>query len=293
MSTQIKETKRRILSVRQLRHVATAMQKVATARLNTGKQALARSTSYTGALLEIAGALEQYYGKNPAAEDTGTSPCFIIFGSERGLCGSFNSDIADHLASYISANSITRAEAIVVGKTMSRKIKRVSGLVVSRIIPQPTLHDIDAMIEPLCEELLHKFYSGSVSGIYLVFSRFVNGSLQTPVSARLLPFETAGFAATFPQPETVFQPASVRGRFIFEPSPHEIISEMIPEIARQLTAEAFINSVCSENASRQTAMGRAAENAGAMLSDLMKTYRRMRQESITNDMMELVTGSLS
>jgi len=202
----------------------------------------------------------------------------LSFGSDRGLCGAYNSSLGNEIERFIRKNAARTVKLFVMGKVITRRLRR-RGRHVDGIFPQPSSTERAAAIARISSFVTGSFEKGSLDEVYLLYAKLVSGLRQRPVVERLLPLV----------------PDKGRGRAVqdatFEPAARILIARLLPEVVRQSVELAFLNSIAAENAARQTAMTRASENAGDMLRDLMQTYSRLRQENITEEIIELAGGA--
>lgn len=294
MSVELRETRRRISSTQQIAKVSSALQKIAAARLTKDKKAVAASNGYMQNVLDLMNTLMKehsglgssplYTAKNPSA------PAGIIFfGSGSGLCGGFNSKMISEFEDFLGARKFSSFQLITVGKVIARKAVRM-GFPVARQFPQPPLDKRGAMVIDLANYVKDAFLAGSFSEVYVVYTRFVSVLNRLPTIFNLLPLTGTSFTELIPkntEEASVTTPPLSVSTSLFEPDASTIFELLIPEFLRQIIDDAFLNSMASEDASRQEAMIRASENAKNMLSSLMLTYSRLRQELITTEMLEI------
>lgn len=279
MSLELQQVRRRISTARQVRQVTSALQKVSTARLANDRRAMERSRQYTRRLYQVMRevALEAPDADCPLAmPSTGPMTALIVFGSDRGLCGGYNRVLTDAMHDFLTRSAGGRVRLVIVGRVIARRVRRLS-LEVFRFFPQPSRSARAEAIASIASIATESFLKDRCSEVRLLYMRFISGLRQTPVFEQVLPVELKS--------ERGAPPISA-----FEPEPRAILAGLLPQCVRQSVDHAFLNSVASENAARQAAMSRASENASSLLSDLMMSYRRLRQQSITGEMLELMGG---
>ena len=292
MSVELREVKRRISSTRQIRKVTTALRNVASARMTRDRSAVGRAGQYVRALGDVLGTLVQTVDEpeHPflVPRDGGDTALFV-FGSDRGLCGGFNTGLMGELEVFLAGHDRSRVRFLVMGQVIRRRMRH-RGLDVEHFCSQPAAAAARAAGErgAIPDEVLEMaaraargYRAGRFREVYMLYSRFENALRQEAVVERLLPL---GFTD---------QPAGQALLTICEPRPEALLDELLPELLERRVEMAFLNSTASENAERQSAMSRASENAQDIIRDLSGTYRRLRQESITTEVLELVGGKLS
>jgi F-type H+-transporting ATPase subunit gamma len=217
----------------------------------------------------------------------------VIFGSDRGLCGGFNSGLIEEAERFAEQRPSRPLGVVSVGKVVNRKAHR-AGFAVDRFYRQPPRTGQQALVEDILEWVTAAFTGGGYAEVHLLYARYVSALRQVTTVERLLP---AGVPSSLPAPAATVgpggkPPGGPARSPVFEPSPNAMLALLLPEILKRSVQRALLHSVASENAARQTAMLRATENADAILSDLVRRYRRTRQESITREMLELAGGGL-
>ncbi|MCX7591409.1 MAG: F0F1 ATP synthase subunit gamma, partial [Kiritimatiellae bacterium] len=271
MPIQIQHVKRRMRSIGQIQKVTGALQKVSSARFVLDRRALMTGLRYAEELSRVLRLLltaEESVRAGPpqSSSQKGEGTAILCFGSERGLCGGFNTALVEELARFLEQHRGEKIHVTVVGTMLARKLRR-AGLAVDGVIPQPLREKRVALLESMAAELLNEFSAGRYREIHLLFMRFVSAFRQIPTVTRLLP----------PVLEGPTEPKMVSCSY--EPSAGEIVFHLLPEYVRQLVTMAFLHSATSENAARQSAMNRATTNAGELLAALRLAYTRLRQES--------------
>jgi F-type H+-transporting ATPase subunit gamma len=133
------------------------------------------------------------------------------------------------------------------------------------------------------------FLEGTYSRVFVLFTRFFSMLKQSPTVEQILPVPL--LSNEFPWDPDSKTRHTTQACDLFEPEPQTIALRLLHEYFEQAVRRNFLNSFASENAARHSAMSRASDNAGDMLDNLMATYWRLRQESITTEITELARGS--
>ena len=282
MSIEIKEIKQRIGSTREIQKVTAALQRVASARLGREKRDIAAFRRYAEAfarLLRTVAAASATMDHPILNRKGGEATLLVVFGADRGLCGGFNSMLTEEMKTFVTRERYAPVEVLAVGRVVARRAARLE-LTVRDAVDQPLTANRTDFLDALVKQLLDGYLTGAFKAIHLLYVQFLSGLRQMPVVDQILPFQ--------------LEAASSVGRSVtsFEPEPVDILAGLLPEFIRVSVENAFRNSMASENAARQAAMSRASENAGELIDDLTKTYSRLRQESVTTEMLELVAGGM-
>jgi F-type H+-transporting ATPase subunit gamma len=295
MPTELREIKQRIGSTRQIRRVTSTLQRVAAARLARDRRAIGSAEAYLERLRTILGtvmaAAPQARHPLMAAREGGAA-CLAVFGAERGLCGGFTTGLMDEIARFAAASRRAgrTMRLVAMGKVVDRRARRAE-YAMARFFPQarvsyvtpdagaggpalPGAEDVGAMTAFVTKA----FLDGTFNEVHVLYARFLSALSQKPVVERLLP------AVPPARPSPRFRAA------LLEPRAERILDRILPEYVAQRLYAAFLNSLGSENAARQIAMSRATENAGELLEELVIGFRRLRQDTITAEMLELFGG---
>jgi F-type H+-transporting ATPase subunit gamma len=188
--------------------------------------------------------------------------------------------------------SIGRAEGkenlslIVVGE-IPRKRAQALGFKIDASYRLQPLDKRSEMIDELVGRLSQGFTSGAYGSAMMIYTHFVSPIDKEALVRNLLPMSALNMLA---ESTTTASGPDVFNTAIYDPSPSELVKVLVPEVLRQAVDYAYLHSICSEEAFRQEAMMRAADNAQEMLRDLKLSYSRLRQEDITTEMLEIASA---
>ena len=165
---------------------------------------------------------------------------------------------------------------------MGRKLKRlnINPLIV---FGQPLANDTKFYGKQIFDWIHSEFKSGKYSKIEIIYSKYENPVKQDIVKKSILPIDKSYF-------NDLSYDRVAAESFIFEPSAESIFLTLLPNLAKEIYVDAIINSFASESANRMAAMARANENSSEMLGDMNKKYRSLRQQNITTEMLEIISG---
>ena len=285
MSVELRDVKRRISSTRRIRQMTSAMQKVSSARLAHDRRSMEHSRHYTERIVQLLRVLCFATGDadHPflSRRHTGRGTLVLVFGSDRGLCGGYNRALIDAFDRFRRARTeTTPVTAVTVGRIPARRLNRL-GVRVERTVPQPTRAARAETLDRLAADVMEGYDHRRYADVHVLYTRFATALHQVPVTERVL---SVTCESAKPGP---FRAA------LFEPAAGVILERLLPEYVRQLIDHAFLNALASEDAARQQAMARASENAGELLRDLSRRYSRLRQETITTEMLEIAGAGVN
>jgi len=285
----IKEIRNRIGSVTNTRKITSAMKMVSAAKLRKAQNAVTQMQPYAEKLKEI---LQNVSAGLDSAEDNVFAEkrdvkkiLIVTIASSGGLCGGFNSYVVKEAIALASTKYKDLYEAgnvdfIAVGKKVSDMFKS------RRIATVSTFHEVYdeftyESIANFAQGLMDSFANKKYDSIEIVYNRFENAAMQVPTAEQYLPVE-----------EKVEESGSTSNvDYIFEPSKEEIVMDLIPKSLKIQVYSALLNSVAGEHGARMTAMHKATDNATDLLKALKLEYNKARQASITNEILEIVSGA--
>ncbi len=281
------EIRRRIRSVKNIGQVTRAMEAVAAARMRKAQRQVLATRPYAEQAREVL----SYIARLP---DTDTDLNALIQGravnrvgillitADRGLAGGFNSNILRTLAAFMrkQRQQGREVEVVTIGKKGRDWLLRYDPVVraeFSDMPESPSARDVRGV----AELLVNDFTSGHFDEVHVIYTDFINTMRQEPVVHKLLPIEPA-------EPTVSMAPD-----YIFEPSPEAVLNQVLYGFTEVQILQALYESTASEHSARMVAMRNATDAAEELVDDLGLTYNKMRQESITNELMDIIGGSVS
>ena len=283
MATTLSDIKRRINTTTQIRKVTGTLQKVASAKLAQDLRRISNANVYFHSicrLLRLAdSALPTDTPPHPLmTPQEGNTIALIVFGSDRGLCGAFNTLLMNEVRNFIKSRADKRVHLLLRGKVVYRRALRLKMTPIERIAEAS---EIDSRV--IADFSEHRF-----SEVHMLYWDYVTGFTQNVVVEQVLPTPFTRNKALLPGAPLTSH--SRYGAEMIEPDPITLVEALLPEYVRCSVHNGFYNSLVTENAQRRASMTRATDNAGEMLGELKKTYSRLRQENITTEMLEIVAG---
>jgi F-type H+-transporting ATPase subunit gamma len=287
----VQDIKRRIRSVRNTRKITRAMELVAAAKLRRAQARIEAMRPYADRMTELmAGtarastSLRQF----PLLQrrDVGTALVIPLTG-DRGLAGAFNAQV---LREAFAVERRLRAEGVEVRFGVSGK-KGASTLRFRRyevarawtgFSDRPEYHDAQAIAHHAAE----LYANGEVDSVRIVYNHFESALVQRVVDAEILPIPEQALEREEDERE-----AALRGDFIYEPEPEQILARLLPVYVETEIYRALLESAASEQGARMTAMRNASKNAGELIDNLTLQMNRARQAEITQEILEVVAGA--
>lgn len=278
----LKEIRIRISSVESTKQITSAMKLVAASKLKKATDAITTMRPYAEKLEEILQDLSSSSDNdgNVYGEQRNEDRVLIVpIASNRGLCGAFNTNIVKRSLQLIEEEyKGADISFFTVGRKVSEHFTNHGFNVIST--HDEVWNNLNwEYVIPIAEELLTAFKEGEFDKIVLVYNQFKNAGTQIVMSEQFLPVVP------------VESDSNINSDYIMEPSKEVIINELIPKTLKTQFYKALLDSLASEHGARMTAMHMATDNATNLINDLKLTYNKARQAAITNEIIEIVSGS--
>jgi len=287
-----REVKLRIQSIRNIAQVTRALQAVSASKVQKAMQAMYATRPYATKAWQVLTHIAAQPGRDMlhpllASRKKIEKVLVVMISGDRGLAGAYNSNIVRFVTQQFGNYPIPVQYITVGRKGRDLMIRRRRKIVAefSNLPAAPSFADISAIGRMAVDE----FLSGRVDEVYLVYTDFVNMVRQVATLKKLLPLEfltTEGRVQDFALAER--GPAAA---YIYEPGQVEILDEIIPRFTALQVYQAILESQASEHAARMIAMRSATDNALELIDGLQLKYNKVRQQAITNDILDIVGGA--
>jgi F-type H+-transporting ATPase subunit gamma len=283
MASGLNKTKRRITSIKNTEKITKAMELIATVKLKQFKNASERESLYAREFESLMGELFAHdvgTASHYAKANEGVQPClFIVISSDLGLCGSYNSDMFRFVTKTVKPTDVIAPLGLKAVRHFAHDPVYKN---INHDFEKLTLASLDmAMIQALCLKLKNDFNERKYQRIYVLFTKYVNSLTFTPVRFQLLPVQ---IRVKHWDHEEYCPP-------LFDESPRALIHRFMPDYLSSVFYDRLTDSQLSEQASRRTAMDNANDNADDLLDKLQIEYNKARQNAITQEITEVVSGS--
>lgn len=281
----LKEVRNRIASVSSTQQITSAMKMVSAAKFRRAQTAIIGMRPYAAQLGEIVEDIDTGDGvQTPYHEQRKlNNVLLIVVTSNKGLCGAFNSNVIkqaqariDH---YVSEEPATLT-LITIGKRGSEHFARRHDCIAGTYDDMLDNATFDAVAN-LADQIMDQFVGKRYDRVEIVYNQFKNSLVQILSTEQFLPIA----------PKTATGKAIVANNYIYEPSKQDILREMIPLTLRSQFYRIILDSLAAEHGARMNAMQKATDNATELLKDLRLSYNKARQAAITNEIIEIVSGS--
>ena len=292
----LKEVKNRISSVKSTRQITSAMKMVASAKLHKAQGRIENMLPYQQKLNEI---LPNFLRTDATFESpytdvrTVSKVAIVAFSSNSSLCGAYNSNVAKMLERTLADYQSLGKENILiypVGKKVEEAVKKLG------YTPQGSyqvMADKPSYVEAyeLAGRLMEAFVEKRIDHVELIYHHFKSMGTQVLLRENYLPIDLAQVAGEAAEGVSA-DSRSFNNDYIVEPSVGQLIAELLPKVLSQKIFTVLLDSNASEHAARTLAMQTATDNANELIQDLTKQYNKSRQQAITNELLDIIGGSL-
>ena len=282
----LKEVKGRIATVNNTRKITSAMKMVASAKLHKAQGAITNMLPYErrlhGLLTNLLGGSEVLVWNTPREVKR---IALVVFSSNSSLCGGFNANVIKHATQWLDEYQALGKDNILlypVGKKVADALSKMGYAIqgnFQHLADKPSF----AEAAELAQGLMNLFTRGEVDRVELLYNHFKSTASQILTREVYLPMQTSG--------------NTIEGKedmdYILEPSREELLATLLPKVLRMKLYTVLLDSNASEHAARTMAMQIATDNADDLLQELTLMYNKTRQQAITNELLDIVGGSMA
>ena len=294
----LKEVKTRINSVKSTRKITSAMKMVASAKLHKAQGAIENMLPYQKKLNKI---LTNFLSadlpiESPYVQEREVKRvAIVVFSSNTSLCGAFNANVIKMMMQTIGEFRTLGQDNILIfpiGKKVDEAAKRMG------FKPQevsPTLSDKPTYQEAaeLAHRLMDMYVAGEVDRVEIIYHHFKSMGVQILLRETYLPIDMTNVVSEEDRMnKEEVEEHEIANDYIIEPNAEELIASLIPTVLSQKIFTAAVDSNASEHAARTLAMQVATDNANELIQDLTKQYNKSRQQAITNELLDIVGGTM-
>lgn len=303
----LKDLRRRISSVKNTQQITKAMKMVAAAKLHKAQSAIQSLRPYSEKLDEISKrivtelsvsfkneeqAQKELIKIHPLLRSNENAPrALIIIGSDKGLCGSYNTNVFKHALNYLKEHQEEKINLFFYGKKVRNSLRKVGfeGELNEEFWAGPLTPSRSSKV---AAKFAEEYVAGKFSAVDVIYTEFKSAMTQTSKDMRILPLkvEVDVDASENADKKVEVDPNHKEG-FIFEPNRVDLLQNLIPKQVNTTFYRVFADSFASEMGSKMSSMDSATRNAGDMISRLTLVMNRTRQASITKELMEIVGGA--
>ena len=281
----VRDMRRRIRSVQNTGKVTNAMSLIAASKMRRAQLAVTQGRPFAEKIQEII----THLAAQPSDDGAAVHPLLqvrplqrvgiLVISPDRGLCGGMHANLNRSVGQFMLEQTVPMT-AIVAGRK-SRDFMVRSGQDVKAVFTElpdrPALADTTA----ISHLVIDSYSEGEIDEVHLAFTRFVSTVSQVPVIQKLLPVTPAELTG------------SERAGYIYEPDSLAVLGSLLPRYVEMEIFHALLESNASEQSSRMVAMRNATDNANELMNDMTLVMNRIRQDSITNELLDLIGGQIA
>lgn len=287
----LKEVKTRINSVQSTRKITSAMKMVASAKLHKAQGAIENMLPYQRQLNKI---LTNFLSTDLPVDSPFSTErpvkrvAIVAFSSNGSLCGAFNTNVLRLVLQTVDEYRELGQDNILIypiGKKIEESMKKLGFFPqgsYQHLSEKPSYEEAAGLAHTLMEMFLNK----EVDRVELIYHHFKSVGMQELLRERYLPIDLSVVK------KEAGEDNKIVNDYIIEPSAEQLISELIPQVLSQKIFTSALDSSASEHAARTMAMQIATDNANELIQDLTKQYNKTRQQAITNELLDIMGGSM-
>lgn len=299
----LKNIKNKIKAISNIKKITKTMEMVSFAKM---KKANAENADMLPYINEVKSLIERLVEQNVNEKNPLFSPTppnlssgrrgveqdevIIIFASNKGLCGSYNSNIYKKAKKYIEENQNIK-KAICLGKFADRIAKRLGLEILQSYVEIDKMQTVDfTRIE---KNFRNDFLNKNFQKIHVVYTNFVKNGVYEAVANCIYPLskDISKYTQNIKDEKNEIQNIRENAQYIYEPGINNILNNLVPKLVSTVLYSYLLESRASEHSMRSFAMKRANEAAGEIVADLKLTYNKVRQDSITQEIAEISAGA--
>jgi len=289
----LKEVRERIGSVKNTQQITSAMKMVSAAKMSRASQRITEMRPYALKLSEMLTNILSNLEGDASTVFNQVRPvnkaCVVVITSSRGLAGAFNTNVVKAAVEVIENDlkGYTGLEILCIGKKGAEYFQRnyadKPGVTINRKY-QELMSDLSFEVTKDVPQLIMNRFAGDVyDKVYVAYARFRNAAVQFATAEQFLPVED--------KTEVDADARKTNADYIFEPSKEVLLEQLVPTILQTKFQSFLLDTNASEHGARMTAMDKATENASELLKELKISYNKARQEAITTEILEIVSGA--
>jgi F-type H+-transporting ATPase subunit gamma len=277
------DIRRRVRSVKNTQQITKAMKMISAAKLRRAQDRALAARPY-GAMLQqmlanvaVAAAQSLDSGGHPLlAVRPGKKVLLIVVSADRGLAAAFNTNLLKMAQRFVAENGDKELTFETIGRKGRDYFRKRGGKITGEYLDMMKQLNVE-YANKIAESVIQRFSNGEVDAVYLFVNEFKSVMASNLSQTRLLPIEVPTSSASVD--------------YIYEQKPDELLGSLLPKYVKGQIYRALLESVAAEHAARMTAMDAASSNASDMIDKLTLYMNRVRQASITREIIEIVSGA--
>jgi F-type H+-transporting ATPase subunit gamma len=277
------DIRRRVRSVKNTQQITKAMKMISAAKLRRAQDRALAARPYGAMLQQMLANVAAAAAQSP---DSSGHPLLavrpekkvllIVVSADRGLAAAFNTNLLKMAQRFVAENGDKELTFETIGRKGRDYFRKRGGKLTGEYLDMMKLLNVE-YADKIAESVIQRFSSGEVDAVYLFVNEFKSVMASNLSQTRLLPIEVPTSSASVD--------------YIYEQKPEELLGSLLPKYVKGQIYRALLESVAAEHAARMTAMDAASSNASDMIDKLTLYMNRVRQASITREIIEIVSGA--
>lgn len=288
MPASTRDIRRRIKSIKNTAQITKAMQMVASSKMRKAQQAALAGRPFSDRINKVIVSIRDRVdlSRHGLLEERDVQRELVLtISTDKGLCGALNSNLLRETAKF----DVERTDFVTAGRKSKQYLSRLKRNILAdfELPDSPTFKDTK-VVSSFCIE---QFLAGNVDRVTVAFTYFVNTLTQKPVLRPLLPLTPFELENVESQEAKTEEAAGTE--YLFEPSATEVLDAILPYYIHFQIYQMVLNARASEHSARMVAMKNATDNANELVKDLTLEYNKLRQASITTELLEISTAQMA
>ncbi len=278
--------KSRIKSAKNIAQITYAMQMVAASKMKKAQVSALMGKPYAEKIHQLVNHLSIMVDTSLhqllTSHDNQSNRLIILITSNKGLCGSLNTNIFRKCLNWYVQTPKQKFSFITVGDKGAKFVVRNSYELLADFSKSSTFEEA---VSPIVSMMVEQFLQGKFKTVEIVFSSFINALNIIPLKKIILPMK-----------DIITEDSdtnSIGSEFLFEPNPKELLDSLLPHYLETQVRSAMLEAIASEHSSRMMAMKSATDNATSLSNELTLIYNKLRQEQITYEIADITRAQLS
>ena len=292
--------RRRIRSVKSTQQITRAMKFVAAAKLRRAQEGVFAARPYAREILRVlrSAAARMESTAHPLLERRPEERILaVVLTGDRSLCGAFNTNVLRRATAFLREHASQQVRIMAIGKK-GRDTLRKRGFSIAAEYLNVSANVDYSIAKEIATRIEEMYAAGEVDAVYAVYNEFKNVMVQRLCTAKLLPIDPAVLAsepaeAGATSEHEALREETLRVDYLYEEPLQEIFRSLLPRYLEAEVLRILLESAAAEHAARMTAMESATKNASELIDKLTLEMNKIRQASITKELIEIVSGAAS
>lgn len=288
----LQDIRRRIRSVKNTQQVTKAMKMISAVKLRKSQERLVALRPYANKMMQVVRRVVGRIKGDAEIQPGPTAQSFlspreeknirvVLVASDKGLCGGFNANVLKAATAFASECPAKIVHLDVVGKRAAEWARKHKLTAAGEFLNIP-LTGLQRVVTEISASAATQYQAGEIDALYIIYNYFNSPMSQTPTVSRVFPME---LDARYEGRDALEVP------HLLEPDPNSVLETLLPRFVETELLRNLLESSASEHGARMAAMDKASNNAGEMIAKLTLTMNKIRQASITNQIIEIVSGA--